>query len=146
LSTAAEPVGTLETALAHATRLLEAQPALAAAQASEILKVVPGHPHARLLLGAAQRLNGDSTTAVETLSALAAEQPNSAATFIELGVSLGHVGRTVEAVAALRRAVELKADRPDGWRHLADHLDALGDNVAADQARGTTTRSCSTGS
>ena len=122
MSTAAEPVGTLETALAHATRLLEAQPALAAAQASEILKAVPGHPHARLLLGAAQRLNGDSIVAVATLSALAQEQPNSAATYVELGISLGQVGRTAEAVTALRRAVQLKPDRPDAWRQLADHL------------------------
>ena len=135
MSTAAEPVGTLETALAHATRLLEAQPALAAAQASEILKAVPGHPHARLLLGAAQRLNGDSIVAVATLSALAQEQPNSAATYVELGLSLGQVGRTAEAVTALRRAVQLKPDRPDAWRQLADHLDLIGEAAAADQAR-----------
>ena len=135
MSTAAEPVGTLDTALAHATRLLEAQPGLAAEQASEILKVAPGHPHARLLLGAAQRLNGDSTAAVETLTELACEQPNSAATHIELGVALGQVGRAADAVTALRRAVKLKADRPDAWRQLADHLDLVGDPVGADQAR-----------
>ena len=135
MSTAAEPVGTLDTALAHATRLLEAQPALAAEQASEILKVAPGHPHARLLLGAAQRLNGDSTAAVETLTELAREQPNSAATYIELGVALGQTGRAADAVTALRRAVKLKADRPDAWRQLADHLDLVGDPIGADQAR-----------
>jgi predicted Zn-dependent protease len=135
LSTAAEPVGTLETALAHATRLLERQPALAAQQATEILMAVPGHPHARLLLGTAQRLNGDSITAVETLAGLAAEQPNSAATHIEFGIALGQVGRAAEAVAALKRAVQLSPDRPDAWRQLADHLDLIGDAAGADQAR-----------
>ena len=58
MSTASEPVGTLEVALAHASRLLETKPALAAEQATEILKAVPGHPFARLILGAARRLSG----------------------------------------------------------------------------------------
>ena len=135
MSTVTEPVGTLETALAHATRLLEGQPALAAQQATEILRAVPGHPHARLLLGTAQRLNGDSIAAVETLGSLAAEQPNSAATHIEFGIALGQVGRAPDAVVALRRGVELKPDRPDAWRQLADHLDLIGDAAGADQAR-----------
>ncbi len=135
LSTAVEPVGTLETALAHATRLLDAQPALAAQQASEILRAVPGHPHACLLLGAAQRLNGDSTAALATLSELARGQPNSAATHLELGIVLGQVGRIAEAITALRRAVQLKPDRPDAWRQLADHLDVAGEAAAADEAR-----------
>jgi hypothetical protein len=41
-----DPVGTLEVALAHAARLLEAQPKLAADQAEEILKVLPEQPTA----------------------------------------------------------------------------------------------------
>ena len=45
-----QPVGSLEVALSHATRLLSSQPALAAEQAAEILKVVPGHPGALLML------------------------------------------------------------------------------------------------
>jgi hypothetical protein len=42
MSTTADPMGTLETALAHATRLLPTNPDLAAEQAQEILKAVPG--------------------------------------------------------------------------------------------------------
>lgn len=131
----AEPVGTLETAIAHATRLLGARPDLAAEQAREILNAVPGHPHARLVLGTAQRLNGDSAAAAETLRALAREQPNSAATLVELGIALGQEGRTEEAVRALERGVQLAPDRPEPWRQLADHLDLLGNSAAADQAR-----------
>jgi predicted Zn-dependent protease len=135
LTQTAEPVGTIETAIAHATRLLGARPDLAAEQAREILNAVPGHPHARLVLGTAQRLNGDSAEAVATLSALATEQPNSAATHIELGIALGQVDRVADAVTALRRGAQLKPDRPDAWRQLADHLDLLGDAAGADQAR-----------
>ncbi|WP_129644726.1 tetratricopeptide repeat-containing sulfotransferase family protein [Peristeroidobacter agariperforans] len=39
-----------------------------------------------------------------------------------------------QAIAALRRAVELKPDLPDAWRTLADHLTAAGDVEGADHA------------
>ncbi|HWK48626.1 MAG TPA: tetratricopeptide repeat protein, partial [Steroidobacter sp.] len=39
-----------------------------------------------------------------------------------------------EAIAALRRAVELQPDLPDAWRTLADHLTAAGDAAGADFA------------
>jgi hypothetical protein len=47
--------GTVEAALVHAGRLLARQPLLALAQAREILRVVPGHPHAVLIEGQALR-------------------------------------------------------------------------------------------
>lgn len=55
MNNAAEPVGTLEVALAHTARLLRTDPQLAAEQAAEILKVVPNHPTAAHLLGMARR-------------------------------------------------------------------------------------------
>lgn len=55
----AEPVGTLEVALNHASRLLSLDPSLAEAQSREILKVAPDHPQALRLLGAALRRQGD---------------------------------------------------------------------------------------
>ena len=135
MSSASEPVGSLDVALAHTARLLEKDPALAAEQANEILKAVPGHPHARLLLGIAHRLGGDPPMALAALEPLAREQPNSAATWYELGVALGEARRVPEAVAALRRALQLKPDVPDAWRLLADYLDVIDDAAAADQAR-----------
>jgi hypothetical protein len=60
---APEPVGTLEVALAHAGRLLAFDPLQAAEQATEILKVVPDHPAAVLLLGVARRAAGDAAAA-----------------------------------------------------------------------------------
>ena len=66
MSSASRRVGTLNIALAHAARLLEKTPILAAEQAGEILKAVPGHPHARLVLGASHRLAGETRAAIRS--------------------------------------------------------------------------------
>src|SRR2546429_9951357 len=72
---AAQPVGSLDSALAHALDLIEGQPALALEQATEILKTVPGHPIATLLVGMAQRRLGDPPAALDTLEPLVRSQP-----------------------------------------------------------------------
>src|SRR3984957_19515787 len=135
LNVISEPVGTVEVALGHAARLLERDAALAAEQASEILKAVPGHPHARLILGAAHRISGHTQLALDVLEPLAREQPRSAPAHVELAIARGEAGQVGEAIAALRRAVQLKPDSADAWRILADQLDLSGDGAAADQAR-----------
>jgi Flp pilus assembly protein TadD len=135
LSNASEPVGTLDVALAHARRLLEQDAHLAAQQAAEILKAVPAHPYARLILGAAHRITGQTEAALAVLEPLAREQARAAPVHLELGAALGEVGRAGEAVAALRRALLLKSDSPDGWRLLADQLEVQGDAAGADEAR-----------
>jgi len=129
-----EPVGTLAIALAHTERLLTSEPALAAEQATEILKSVPGHPAAQLLLGAARRRMGDLAGALTVLEPLASSQPGAFAAHYELGLALGAARRGDEAVAALRRTLDLKPDFGDAWRALADHLGALGDSEGADAA------------
>jgi len=96
----AEPLGTLQVALAHAARLLEREPAMAAEQAAEILKVHPDQAEALALSG----------------------------------LALGRMGQGEEAIAALRRAVQLKPDQPDAWRALGDHYSALEMREAADEA------------
>src|SRR5580700_41227 len=77
LTDASEPVGTLDVALRHAARLLEKDPGLAAEQATEILRAVPGHPQARLILGAAHRIAGRTQLALDILEPLAGEQSRS---------------------------------------------------------------------
>ena len=134
-SAAAEPVGSLDVALAHAVRLLEQDPRLAAEQAGEILKAVPGHPNASLLLGMARRNGGDPAAALSVLAPLAAAQPRWVAAHFELGLTLGALGRGEDAVTELRKAVELNPDLPDAWRALADHLTAMGDDAGAETAR-----------
>jgi predicted Zn-dependent protease len=135
LSNASQPVGTLEVALAHARRLLGQDPRLAAEQAGEILKAAPGHPVARLILGAAHRIVGRTQAALAVLGPLALEQPRAAPVHLELGVALAEAGRAAEAIPALRTALLLKPDSPDAWRCLADQLDVQGDADGADQAR-----------
>jgi tetratricopeptide (TPR) repeat protein len=134
-NSALEPVGTLDVALGHAARLLQKDPLLAAEQASEILKAVPGHPHARLILGAAHRIRGQTQSALEVLEPLAREQPRSAPAHLELAIAQGEAGSLNEAIASLRLALQLKPDSADAWRVLADYLDLAGDPGGADQAR-----------
>ncbi len=134
MSGASEPVGTLDVALAHATRLLESNPALAAEQAAEILKVAPNHPMATLLMGAARRSCGNAASALEILEPLVNLQPNWPAAHYELGRALASVRRGDAAVAALRRAVQLKPDMTEAWLALGDHLTAIGDNEGANAA------------
>jgi tetratricopeptide (TPR) repeat protein len=74
-----EPVGTLDTALAHARRLLERDPAAAAEQAAEILKVVPDEPRALALSGLALGRLGrgdDSIDALRRAVHLKPDQPD----------------------------------------------------------------------
>jgi tetratricopeptide (TPR) repeat protein len=125
----------LDVALGHAARLLEKDAGLAAEQASEILKSVPGHPQARLILGAAHRIAGQPMLALDVLEPLAREHSRSAPAHLELAMARSDAGRAAEAIASLRRALQLKPDSADAWRLLADHLDLAGDSGGADQAR-----------
>ena len=98
MSVAHEPTGTLEVALAHATKLLASDPALAARQAAEIRKVVPGHPPATLILAQAARARGDLPAALATLERLAATRPDWAAAHYELGLARSASGRGKAAI------------------------------------------------
>jgi tetratricopeptide (TPR) repeat protein len=134
MSSAPGPVGTVEVALGHAARLLATDPAMAAEQAAEILKVVPNQPQAMLLLGVARRKSGDVHGATAVLESLVTSQPNWAVAHYELGLALGADRKGESAVKALQRAVELKPDMGDAWRALGDHRTAIGDTQGADDA------------
>jgi tetratricopeptide (TPR) repeat protein len=131
---ASEPVGSVEVALAHATRLLESNPVLAAEQANEILKAVPAHPLATLLLGVARRSAGDATAAVDVLGPLVAMHPQWALAHYELALAQSALERNAAAIAALQHAVTLKPDMADAWRALGDELTIAGDAAGADSA------------
>src|SRR5688500_19861779 len=112
MSATPEPVGSLQTALEHTQRLLTSEPRLAAEQATEILKVAPGHPLATLLLGVAHRHAGDAAASQAVLDPLAQSQPNWAAAHYAPGLTLGVRRGGEGAVAALRRARGLQPEVP----------------------------------
>jgi tetratricopeptide (TPR) repeat protein len=134
MSVNSEPVGTLEVALSHTSRLLEEDPAAAVEQAEEILKVAPAHPLATLLSAVARRRLGQVSAALEILGLLCKKRPAWAAAHYELGLTQTVARLGDDAVASLRRAVQLKPDFSDAWRALGDHLSASGDSEGADHA------------
>jgi tetratricopeptide (TPR) repeat protein len=131
---AQEPSGPLQVALQHTTRLLASNPALAIEQAGEILKTVPDHPLATLLLGIAHRTVGDYESSIKTLEPLSAAQPRWAPAFYELGLTYSERQSAEPALKALRRAVHLDPNIPDAWRMIGDQLTAQGDAQGADSA------------
>ena len=134
MSATQEVTGTLDVALKHTAQLLETAPALAAEQAQEILKAVPHHPSATLMLGVAQRKTANLDGSLATLTELAKAHGAWALAQVELARTLGATRQGEAAIEALRRAVQLKPDLPDAWRTLADHLTATGEVEAADEA------------
>ncbi|HTA65288.1 MAG TPA: tetratricopeptide repeat protein, partial [Xanthomonadaceae bacterium] len=134
MSAEPEPTATLEAALAHASRLLASDPAMAAEQAREIVRTVGDHPMALLVLATSHRVRGQIEQALQILEPLARAQPRSALAHFELGIALGQARRGRESLTALRRAVALKPDLPQAWRAIGDHLMAAGDTAGADAA------------
>jgi len=133
-SAIAELRGSIAEALAHAERLMAADPRLAETQAAEILKAAPDLPEALLLKGRAQRRSGNATGAVQTLSGIARRRPQWAAAELEMALALAALGETDQSTAALRRAVALAPDLTDAWRALGDALTLAGDTAGADAA------------
>jgi len=134
MASAPEATGTLQAALAQTRRLLKTDPRLAAEQAEEILKVVPQHPNAVLLLGIALRATGETASALRWFEQLVVDQPSSAAAHFELGATLGEMGQHDRALAVLRRAVALNPDFADAWRAIGDQLTLREDAAGADAA------------
>ncbi|MDP9065370.1 MAG: tetratricopeptide repeat protein, partial [Pseudomonadota bacterium] len=132
----ADPVGTLGTALAHAARLLETRPDLAAEQAAEILDTVPGQPMASLLLARAKRRLDSAEEALALLQKLCGNQPDFAIAQFELGLTLRSVGRSGDAIAPLRRAVALQPTLEAVWLAMSEIYTDVGDLGNADLAYG----------
>ena len=135
MSAVSGPSATLDFALAHATRLLEAQPELAVSQAEEILRTVGDHPPARLLLAKAHAACGRTEDALAELDRLARSHPRWPNPRLESAWLLGRLGRGDEAIQALKSALQIAPNQPRAWLALADHLSAIGDAVGAESAQ-----------
>lgn len=130
----AEPVGNLQTALAHTARLLARQPHLAVEQAQAILQAVPGQPQAQLYLGIGERRSGNIDAALTILHHLHGAQPRSADGAYEYGVTLAEAGRMREALKAFDAATTLRPNHIEAWRRIGDAHAITGDAAAADAA------------
>jgi len=137
VSVAQGPLATLAQSLAHAARLLERSPALALAQTEEILRVVGPQPQALLLNAQATEACGRRDVATVALEALVQQVPGWGAPQVELGLMLGRAGRGDAALRWLQPGLELSPEHPHAWRHLGDHLSAVGDEAGAERAYAT---------
>ena len=124
MSTRAEPVGTLEVALAHASRLLAAKPAVAAEQACEILKVVPRQPQAFLILGLARAMTGDADGSIDALTRAVSLRPDLPDAWIALADQLRARGDAEAADRAYAHYIKAATRDP----RLLDAASALCDN------------------
>lgn len=128
------PSGNLKTALDHAGRLLESNPALAAEQAQEILKIAPGVPAAMHIEAVAHRLMGQADKALEILEKLAGTMPDVPPVLHQLGMAYGAVGRSSDAIETLKKAVGIDPKFADAWRSLAEQYSVAGQERKSKQA------------
>jgi len=118
MNTPTEQTGTLEVALANAARLLEREPALAAEQAEEILKVVPDNPQALYLLGRARGRTGRGDEAITLLRQAVERQPDHPDAWRALADHLHAIGDAAGADEAYLRHVRASTKNP-GLRQAA---------------------------
>ncbi len=117
-----------------AAAALATDPAKAEAQARAILRTAPKDPRALLILGSARRRQRDPEAAFRILAPLAKAYPRAANTHYELGATLAALGKTNEAIAALRHTTTLNPDHPEAWRALGETLFDTGEISAAEAA------------
>ncbi len=115
----------VDKALAYAVEMLNGRPDAALSQALEVLKAVPNHPIATLVVGSAERLLGRTAGQAELCSATwHVLPPRRTAVHFEYGLALVTAGRPREAISALRYAGQLNPTLPGLWLALADQLHA----------------------
>ncbi len=112
MSTTTEPTGPLDVAMKHATQLLATQPALAAEQAYEILKVVPNHAPAVFLLARANARLGRGDEAIDAFRKTVKLQPDHPDAWRLLADHLMAVGDTEGADSAYGRHVKASTRNP----------------------------------
>src|SRR5882757_6670514 len=109
-------MNSVEADLMAASLLLRSNPADAARRAELLLERAPNHVQASLLLALACRALGDGPRAVVVLESLAAQQPGSAVTRLELGKAYLACTRGADALLAFQSAVEIDGRLAEGWK------------------------------
>ena len=146
MNTTAEPLGTLQFALQNAVRLLELDPAAAAEQAAEILKVVPDQPNALALSGLALGKLGQGDAAIEALRRAVQLKPDLPDVWRALGDHYSalemqeaadaafaqHIRYSTRDPKLMSAALALAENRiPEAEQELRDHLKRHPTDVAA---------------
>jgi tetratricopeptide (TPR) repeat protein len=90
-------------------------------------------PGIHYALGELSLASGDYEKAELEFRAEAQLSPGSAAAAYKRGVTLGNLGRTVDAIAELKRAMTLQPDMPETLLELGKALNAAGDAKSAEQ-------------
>jgi tetratricopeptide (TPR) repeat protein len=103
----------LEAALAHAGRLLAADPALAERQCREILAVVPEQPQALYLIGRARAARHDGPGALEAFDRAVRAEPRFAAAWLALADQRRLAGDLAGADAAYDRHIQASVTDPE---------------------------------
>jgi tetratricopeptide (TPR) repeat protein len=129
-----EKSGSLKQALVQCAKLLQSYPDLAVEQAREILKALPAHPYALLMLGAALRLTGKNEDALAILDPLAKEQPHSVDVQFELGMVCAALGDRKRAIEALSRATGINPKHVNSWKALSKIRYEAGDSSGGQAA------------
>ena len=127
-------MNSVEADLMAASLMLRSDPADAARRAELLLERAPGHVQASLLLALACRAAGDAPRAVAVLETLAAQQPGSSVTRLELGRAYAACARITDAVGAFQGAVDIDARLAEGWRELSVQYDAADRPIDSDRA------------
>jgi tetratricopeptide (TPR) repeat protein len=100
--------------------LSQGRPQAALEEADRLLQLEPGHPgHMFFKASICLRL-GDHEPSIALHTAALAAEPRSAHGWLSLGHALRPLGRVGEAVAAYRRALDLRPHFGDAWWSLAD--------------------------
>jgi predicted Zn-dependent protease len=125
---------TLRATIGKAAALLATDPSSAEREARRALLAAPRDPGGNLILGSALRRQGKAAAALTVLQPLARALPKAALGHFELGMTLADLGRSAEALKALRASTSLDRENPDAWRALGALLFEAGDAPAAEAA------------
>jgi tetratricopeptide (TPR) repeat protein len=126
--------GDLQTALKNAADLLAHDPKLAEQQAHEILRVYPDTPKAKWILASSFRLRKMPQKGLDVLIPMLAENNDSPDFLHEIARCFGGVGRGVDAINALRRAISIDPKHAAAWQSLGHQLAVAGDEKGSHQA------------
>jgi len=127
--------GNLKEAVGQAMRLLAAdQPQLAREQANEILRHYPEEVNSHLVVAAAIRAEGDNARALQLLQSLVDRAPDFALAQQELGFAYAEVGEPINAIEALKKAVEIESKLPACWKLMTELYMVEEDDESAAEA------------